>query len=95
MWNIVFAREHCFKNKFSNEANPQFSVDCFSIFFCALEFACSMFMVVILIFVTEELHRISRYVYRDIRSDHLYEPKDFQWNPLAVVHVIVPGSIDF
>jgi len=37
-----------------------------------------------------KIYRLSRYIYRDIKTDKLHEPQGFQWNPKTRVHIIVP-----
>lgn len=34
--------------------------------------------------------RLSKYIYRDLHSDEIFEPRNFVWDPQATVHVIVP-----
>lgn len=38
----------------------------------------------------DKIIQLSKYVYEDISFGELYYPKDFQWNPHATVHIIVP-----
>lgn len=38
----------------------------------------------------EITQRLSRYVYRPVGSDKLFEINDFSWNPQATVHIIIP-----